>query len=482
MPSLKDLLDRPVVWKDWDQDQDLLAFLADLQANILKGHGRDFTANVFLSFAGMKPGAIRSLLEKLSYLTTSALDQLRSAEAFKLTGVSGGRIVCVFLSRGAYEKLEAPAGQTPADPAFQGGMRQRGGLPEITFGGGITVAGLNDPPPADWEKAGPWAPAHASPDAMILIADDDEDKVTAGAQAVQRIINGSGAVQLGIDRGLAQRRKQTGGDPKGEGIEHFGYVDGRSQPLFLAEDLAKESQAHWNATFKPSQFIVADPAGCTPVSAGSYFVYRKLEQDVKAFKEDEEALDKAFAKPIGERAGALVVGRYEDGTPVSLGVDPTAGNPINDFNYQGAAGKLCPARAHIRKLNPRTIPDDDFERRRIMARRGITYGLRAPRDDDGDFSDEPTGGVGLIFMAYMADISEQFEFTQAAWANNAAFPNPGAGVDVVLSQRPNPAGGSEIQWDDERSGQTASFDFKTRVKLVGGDYFYAPPVSFLQRG
>ena len=26
----------------------------------------------------------------------------------------------------------------------------------------------------------------------------------------------------------------------GEGIEHFGYVDGRSQPIFLTEDLDKE--------------------------------------------------------------------------------------------------------------------------------------------------------------------------------------------------------------------------------------------------
>jgi Dyp-type peroxidase family len=492
MTDLQKLLDEPIRWNDWTKDGDLLSLLADLQANILKGHGRDHTKNIFLSFDGMAQAAIAALLRDLSFVTTSALEQLREAEAFSAAKVSGGTVICVMLSAGGYSKLGIAGSNIPGDHAFRAGMKARGQLEAMTFS---TIPGkfppINDPERQNWEKGEAWDPDKAAPDAMVLVADDDGTLVEDCVDKLTEVFGDRGATVLGTDTGLAQRRLQPGGDKKGEGIEHFGYVDGRSQPLFLAEDLEDDDgnpkpPGAWIEKFKPSQFIVPDPGNPTTFSCGSYFVYRKLEQNVKLFKQQESDLADALGL-VGderERAGALVVGRFEDGTPVRLSAAPMTGTaPTNDFDYQGADGMNCPFRAHIRKTNPRT-PGSQFERSRIMARRGITYGKRATRPKGADFNkdDRPTNGVGLIFMAYMADINEQFEFTQSAWANNPDFPATDTGIDVVIGQPQHPPTGAQSQWPDnwQVPPKVATFDFQQSVTLMGGEYFFAPSISFLQ--
>ena len=67
-----------------------------------------------------------------------------------------------------------------------------------------------------------------------------------------------------------------------------------------------------------------------------------------------------------------------------------------------------------------------------MVRRAQTYGVRTDGVHDGQLSTKPTGGVGLLFMAFNASIAEQFEFVQQAWLNNPWFP-------VVGPEDPPPA-------------------------------------------
>lgn len=492
--SLLQLLAKPIRWHDASANPALLGMLHDMQANILKGHGRDHTGNIFVSFAGMSADAVATLLRRLAPLVTTALEQLRKAEAYRSVHMDGGRVVCVFLGRGAYDRLGTADVRRPSDTAFRAGMKARGQLPQLQFAGLPPIPGLNDPPPGQWGAG--WASGTPEPDAMILVADDSPDRVTHGLEAIEAVLNGSGAKVVTVERGVAQRRKQAGGNPKGEGLEHFGYVDGRSQPLFLQEDLDTEPGTVWDPAFPPAQFLVADPGGGTPVSVGSYFVFRKLEQNVKKFKAQEDQLAEALKLPDAdkERAGAMVVGRFEDGTPVVLHPDAQAGMPPNDFNYDGdAAGLLCPFRGHIRKTNPRSKTDPGGppglkpERSRLMARRGITYGQRKPRPAGTDFPEDdlPEKDVGLLFMAYMADITEQFEFTQAAWAGNPDFQKPNTGIDAVIGQRGNRPGTADTKWQDGpggpngRTGHTADFDFKTSITLQGGEYFFAPSISFL---
>jgi len=231
-----------------------------------------------------------------------------------------------------------PGANIPGDFAFREGMATRGLLDPMTFGTipGFNAPSINDPDRTNWEKGGAWDPARPTPDAMVLVADDEASLVGNGVSALKKVFAKYGARIIGTDTGLAQRRKQEGGGPKGEGIEHFGYVDGRSQPLFLVEDLP-ENAGMWSEVFKPSQFIVPDPGNPTTFSCGSYFVYRKLEQDVKKFKAQEKLLAKALGlkDEDEERAGALVVGRFEDGTPVALSATPPCRCADQRFRLRG---------------------------------------------------------------------------------------------------------------------------------------------------
>lgn len=239
--------------------------------------------------------------------------------------------------------------------------------------------------------------------------------------------------------------------------------------------------------------------------AGSFFVFRKLEQNVKAFKTAEQKLadEPKLTGKARERAGAFVVGRFEDGTPVTMSPNPKdAKEPRTDFDYSGdAAGGRCPFHAHIRKTNPRGSggfgQTEDQKRRHIMVRRGITYEdtLRVIHPDalpeantTQEFLDNvqrhlPETGVGLLFMAYNARLDDQFGFTRKSWANSATFPQSPkpVGIDGVIGQGANVADTHAFpnEWDNPAAGTTVH-DFKTFVNMLGGEYFFASSVKFLR--
>src|SRR5262249_19645811 len=142
-------------------------------------------------------------------------------------------------------------------------------------------------------------------------------------------------------------------------IEHFGYADGISQPIFF-ETVLNQTTYKWDPRAGPNLILVQDPHGDRTAS-GTYFVFRKLEQNVRAFKAREKALAKALKlrKEHRERAGGMVVGRFENGTPIALHEDAEDSKegftPENDFNYEDdPEGSSCPLSAHIRITNPRT--------------------------------------------------------------------------------------------------------------------------------
>lgn len=263
------------------------------------------------------------------------------------------------------------------------GMKQRRKTP------GSQESLLGDPPVETWNTL-----FQADIHAMLLIADDDKsNRDLLCNEFINRIHNSGGAVELlGEEVGQAMR------NPDGHGIEHFGYVDGRSQPLMLQEDLDRERKQHWNPRIPLGQVLVPCPGGGKPTSFGSYFVFRKLEQNVRGFKKMEKHLAKALGlgsaaadnperqDELEELAGAMVVGRFENGRPVVLANeagDLKNKDVPNDFNFAADPNGLrCPFAGHIRKTNPRGESEQKFgevaipEIRHLMARRGITYGER----------------------------------------------------------------------------------------------------------
>jgi Dyp-type peroxidase family len=490
MTKLDDILKEPISWQTAATDPDLRMFLNDLQANIMKGHGRHHTGNMFLSFAGMKPHDVAAIVRTLGQHCTSAYQQLRTNKRYP-PHLDGGAVRCLFLSASGYTALAA---SQPQDSAFLQGMSNR--------------PNLQDPPRSEWNPAG-WHDGLPLPDAMFLIAHSDPKHVTAELESAEGWLNGTGVRILVIERGLQQTRTFKGGGE--QGVEHFGYVDGRSQPLFLKEDIDHEPMRKWKAQFSPSQFIVADPNGRTALSAGSYFVFRKLEQKVRDFNAAETTLAKALFGPNPDqkqldRAGAMVVGRFENGTPLVLSPEEKEEAPVNDFNFdEDQESAVCPFHAHIRKTNPRGDvkralgkPDDvedHPDRDPIMARRGITYGAERPKTaDKSEFADdgqEPNADVGLLFMAYMASIVKQFEFTQQSWVNNVRFVGqldaakgrPPTGIDPVIGQDKtnDPATHVHTYLDGWTAGaKPVEFSFAGFVKMQGGEYFFAPSLSFLR--
>lgn len=449
-------------------DAAYLAMLNDLQGNILKGHGRRHTANLFLRFdAGNVPVA-KAFLKSISTGVTTALDQLTGAQLHKTTGRDAGSFTGILLTAAGYRLLGLEAAM-PNDPAFLAGMASRP---------------LGDPPRESWEVA-----FQQEVHAMILLAADGEDPSSGAARdevhsdMLRRIAATNGAVALA---GEALGNAIFNDD--GNGIEHFGYVDGRSQPLMLDEDIVKElphgaRPGVWDPTVPLSQVLVRDPGGELEVSCGSYFVFRQLEQNVKAFKERELALAE-FNGGIGELAGATVVGRFENGTPVVRSdeeIPLSHGATVdNAFTYEGDPNGLkCPFAGHIRKSNPRT----DSTKAHLMARRGIPYGTRADGPNDDRIDNKPTGGVGLLFMACQASIVNQFEFTQRLWVNNPSFDfassDQPVGIDPIIGQ---PASASPQRFVKKWGSMLGErFDFSGFVTMKGGEYFFAPAISLLRR-
>jgi Dyp-type peroxidase family len=505
-----------------DQDNPKIAdVLKDLQGNILNGHGRDHAAHIFIAFD--KPNQIENVKKWIARLdVTSAKAQLDGTERYKREKVDAGLFTHFALSTSGYARLGIPVNKIPtgANPqkrtapfyanSFQEGMKNRASV-------------LLDPPTSNWESG-----FQNSIDAVLLLANDDPAELIAQEIKILEQLKDIATVRT-IERGLTLRRKFDTADTTnpsnefGVVVEHFGYADGVSQPIFLKKQYEREKSLKGTRFWEPAAplnlVLIPDPNGKTAdVSFGSFLVFRKLEQNVQGFKTAEAKLGESLGLPR-ELAGAMAVGRYEDGSPIVLqpgdGAWANTNKPAipNDFNYQGdKLGLTCPFHAHIRKSNPRlesVKADGPFAKSKEeelghrIARRGITYG--GPLSSSDNLDDLPTNGVGLLFMCYQSDIWEQFEFIQRFWCNNPNFLEPGisggtnpnydkTGLDAVIGQKlgeqadpvineaPKPPKNWPSQWgkstvkpeipDENQFGQF--------VTLKGGEYFFSPSISFLK--
>ena len=457
------------------------AFLQDLQGNILNGHGRDHVSNVLVSFRSDCQNEARLWLSRFAEKhVSSAYQQFRAARMFKLHGHASDIFGHVAISAAGYNALGISSAKQPK------GLNPRKhedgkGYVEV-FGKGMKSrrAELADTPVDAWDEA-----YQREIHLLIILAGDDREQLDVVEREVAESLAGLASVSVERGMGLTQLL-----DPKDEKtrahIEHFGFVDGRSQPLVLQEQVDLERANGGTSKWDPSaplQLVLApDPLGQPGFSHGSFLVYRKLEQNVRGFNRAMRDLARALNVPE-ELARAMTMGRFQDGTPVVNSDKSGTTNVPNDFGFaDDAEGLKCPLHAHIRKANPRNSSEKRDERRHRIARRGIPYGGELV-DSRGPLEDMPETGRGLLFLCYQADIFEQFEFIQRVWANFGNFPKPDTGVDPVIGQTSAGYGEAAKKWPSGWGKPLVNpgIDIAGFVKMKGGEYFFSPSLSFLKK-
>ncbi|MES2651065.1 MAG: Dyp-type peroxidase [Bacteroidota bacterium] len=459
------------------------SLLSNLQANILKFHGRNFAYHLFFSLDGEQSAMARLWISGFANSSiTSSKKQLEDSKNFKSGKLlDGGTVFTLSLSNSGFTKLNL-RDRLPDDASFKSGLKASAGL-------------LKDDP-SSWEMG-----FKGEIDMLIIVADDDATRAkTAADDVISKV--------LGFATLLQSQRGNVLKMTNGVGIEHFGYADGISQPMYLADEINGQSRPRaWDDETILGRLLVKELGNGEDDLFGSYLVFRKLEQDVKGFKDAEKnrgPLGMGLPEVLNssdqaddELPGAMIVGRFENGTPVNMmdnAFEPNPHHPTNDFSYEGDPGLKCPFHAHIRLMNPRkgdpeTNPEQLLTHR--VTRRGIPYDDMEPKrltDDEGlaiteemlEAKPKPSGGVGLLFMCYQSSISNAFEILQAHWSQGNIAPSPtNKGQDSIILQ------GTELErklpkkWGEADQG--ASFKFSGFVKMKGGEYFFTPSIHFLKQ-
>jgi hypothetical protein len=200
-----------------------------------------------------------------------------------------------------------------------------------------------------------------------------------------------------------------------------------------------------------------------------------LTQDVAGFRRTVGAqASKANRGLTPELLGAKLVGRWTTGAKLSEPDTVKAAPPwpgddaarVTRYDFEkDPAGERFPDFAHIRKSNPR---DPEAQRHRLI-RRGIPYGPALPPGVDDDDKER-----GLLFLAYQASLTNQFEHVQRNWLNNAKFPAPQTGRDPLVGQ---PGGANELIL--RLKGGPVSIALGQFVTMTGGGYFFSPSIEAL---
>lgn len=309
--------------------------------------------------------------------------------------------------------------------------------------------------------------------------------------------------------------------------EHFGFTDGFGNPVFEGQhEEAGHSTLAGNGKmvvkgnrpfdWKPlatGEFLLghADEAQEIPATSvppalmrnGTFLIYRKLHQNVRAFRTYIATTAKAFAQArggipeddAGEWLMAKIVGRWSDGVPVALAPTvadwhdfhakypyATAPEKYRDFRFgDDPDGRKCPLASHLRRVNTRDSLDpahggsSTLNNRRRILRRGLPYGQsEAPQDDD-------TSEHGVVFMALCASIERQFEFIQQQWLQYGLDANVGSDDCPLLGARQGGDAKFVIPVDPE--GGEAPFICSGLPKFVetrGGEYFFMPSMTALR--
>ncbi len=420
------------------------AFLDSIQGNMLSPHGRPYNELVFFRFEGSAQD-MRTFIRQANAKVTSALTQYQHAKHRALA--PDNPFASFALTKDGIIAAGCRMPRESNEAFSQGMLRRHGRLLDEKW--------RETPLAKEGSIHGAWLLGRSCPKLLKELRDE---VLAIGGKQVHEVMS---------EKAVILRNAAN------EAVEPFGFRDGVSMPEFF-----REGRLPRGLTNMPLENVLLD---CNEERGGSFLVYRKLQQHVDAFRGFEGELAKKL-KAVGQPhadAGRLVVGRERDGTPLA-NRHPSAAGDLNAFDFSKATDSRCPYHAHIRKAHPRTQLDrvarkHDLELNTQFVRRGVIYGTGGNTRYDPTIL--PTEETGLLFLAYMSDISKQFETMQANWLSHAesdAVPGPPLNEpDAILY------GARDIcpMWS------WSGIDVKLQkfVTTVGGSYLFVPPKPWMER-
>ena len=391
------------------------------------------------------------------------------------------------------------------------------------------------------------------PDVFIIAAADRNDELVLEVANIDALAHHAGCAKVYQETGHDLSYYSTPAQRFPSGHEHFGFKDGISQPGIRG--VLPDGEPLTTRSIKPDpadtgveyadfgqplvcvgQFLLGyakqidvaprmpgPPASLGPrpyapdagavapwwAQNGSFLVFRRLRQDVAAFRTFKSLVTAAINRPdvAAQLIEAFLVGRWPSGASLMRAnhrddLSQATRQLANAFGYDDynislnlpvdADGVVCPVTAHLRKVNPR---DEDTDQGAASAtllhrilRRGIPYG--PPYDLPG----LQTKDRGLLFLSYQSSIKDQFEFLAFQWMNQPGAPrNPsghveGLGYDLLVGQ--NQAMRDRFAYfrfaydgggpPDDIQVSNTTMAVKDWVVPTGGGYFFAPSITTMK--
>jgi len=435
--------------------------VADIQGNVLRGYSHASAAYIFLRIDDVEKG--KALLRGMLPRVTSGAPWVRSPET---------AIQAAFTYAGL-ERVGVPAEILATFPEeFRQGMAARA----------ATLGDRGPSAPEHWEEGLGTGEAHVLVTAWAI---DDEhlDKIREELRHV------------GAAAGATTVINETRAKALPGGRDHFDFFDGISQPAIEGTGVAGRpgdgqpgGAGGWRDV-ATGEFLLGyvDEDGALPDAPaapfdrnGTFMVYRKLQMHTAEFRRMIE--EQGARYPGGpEKLAAKIVGRWRDGTPLSVSPDgpnpDISGDPkrINDFSYEAdPLGLKCPVGSHIRRVHPRDAKGffgGRLTNRHRIIRRGRTYGPPLPEGAEDDGQER-----GLAFVCFNASIGRQFETIQQLWVDDGDPFGLGRDKDPLIGCPADQSGKMTIP------GKPPFFlrPVPRLVTMRGGEYLFQPSISALR--
>ena len=367
------------------------SLLGDLQGNILKWHGRKHMRLFLIRFPDREGGA--KLIASVRPRVLSALAELTAGRGYGDRQPGAGSLVTLSLTAAGYETL----GQQPPDALRTADAPPPQG--DRVNSDPSSRAALE----AAYERdADAWIKVRAAVadveqrhvHAIVMLAAGqyvaDEASVEFAAHDLANAMRPFADIVC-IETGMAL-------EPGGFSVEPFGYRDGLGGPHLLGSNAVPLST-----------LLVRDPSGREGNHFGSFLAYRKIRQQPDRFQYEKDRLPDGLTD---DQRGALIIGRFRDGTPT---------------NHSG----LPDDRADLQASEPPVFGGDDSfvghaqaaraeSENHPIVRRGMPFGA-GTGSIGGWGGPAPAASspiVGLQFLAYTADL-DHFEAIAEAVERNA---------------------------------------------------------------